>query len=165
MEQLFFRRKKKEQTSWLKKDKSIRDYLHSLFPDTDRLKIEYIKNSIIIYLYIPEISLVLGENNSKLAEVMKGIYKVINDEKVAVKVNLVEVKKVYSHAQSIANLIVGQLKKRMRSRQIIRNIAKRMTTERDIKGLAIRINGLIDGSEIAQKKIYPRPNATQHQGQ
>ncbi|CAJ0855704.1 17280_t:CDS:2 [Entrophospora sp. SA101] len=45
-----------EQISWLRKDKSIRDYLHSLFPDTDRLKIEYTKNNIFIYLYIPEIT-------------------------------------------------------------------------------------------------------------
>jgi ribosomal protein S3 len=99
----FFAESRKEQINWLQKDKSIRDYFYSLFPDTDRLKIEYTKSNIFIYLYIPEISLVLGENNSKLEAVMKGIYKIINDDKVAVKINLIEVKKIFTHAQSIAN--------------------------------------------------------------
>ena len=91
----FFAENRKEQISWLTKDKSIRDYLHNLFPDIDQLKIEYSKNNIFIYLYIPEVSLVLGEDNSKLEKVMKGIYKIINDAKIKVKVNLIEVKKVF----------------------------------------------------------------------
>ncbi|CAI2173987.1 2654_t:CDS:2, partial [Funneliformis geosporum] len=143
-----------ERINLLRKDKLMRDYLYSLFPDICRLKTEYSRSKITVYLYMPEISLVLGENNSKLAEVMKGIYKIVDDDKIAVKVNLTEVKRIYTNAQSIANLIVGQLKKRTRSRQIIRNIAKMVSAEREIKGLAININGLIDASEIAQKKKF-----------
>ena len=148
----FFAESKKEQINWLKKDKLIRDYLHSLFPDTDRLKIEYTKSNIFIYLYIPEISLVLGEDNSKLEAVMKGIYKIINDDKVAVKISLIEVKKIYTHAQSIANLIAGQLKKRTRSRQVIKTLLTRIATEREVKGVKIEVSGRLDESDIAQTK-------------
>ncbi|MCE8163582.1 MAG: 30S ribosomal protein S3 [Candidatus Moeniiplasma glomeromycotorum] len=150
----FFAENKEEEINLLKRDKAIRDYLHLLFPDTDRLKIEYTKNNVFVNLYIPEISLVLGENNAKLAKIMKDIYQMINDEKVAVKINLIEVKKIYSHAQSIANLIVGQLKKRARSRQIMGDITRKISVEREIKGFAVHINGLIDGQEIAQKKKF-----------
>ena len=148
----FFAENKEKQINWLKKDKSIRDYLHSSFPDIDRLKIEYTKNNIFIYLYIPEISLVLGEDNSKLTAVMKDVYKIVNDEKIAVKINLIEVKRVYSHAQSIANLIAGQLKKRTRSRQVLKNLLMKLAAEREVKGAKIEISGRLDESDIAQTK-------------
>jgi len=148
----FFAKNKKEQINLLQRDKAIRDYLYSFFPDIDRLKIEYTKSGIFIHLYIPEISLVLGEDNSKLEKVMKGIYKIINDDKVAVKVNLIEVKKVYTHAQSIANLIAGQLKKRTRSRQVIKTLLSKLAAEREVKGAKIKISGRLDESDIAQTK-------------
>jgi small subunit ribosomal protein S3 len=126
----------------------MRDYLYSLFPDICRLKIEYSKKNITVYLYIPEISLVLGENNSKLAEVMQGIYKIIDDEKIPVKVNLVK----EENAQSIANLVVGRLKKRTRSRQVIKNLLTKLAAEREIKGVKIEVSGRLDESDIAQTK-------------
>ncbi|MDR1670109.1 MAG: 30S ribosomal protein S3 [Spiroplasmataceae bacterium] len=148
----FFAENKKEQINWLTKDKLIRDYLQKTFPDIDRLKIEYSKTNISIYLYIPEISLVLGEDNSKLDKVMKEIYEIINDIKIKVKVNLIEVKKIYSHAQSIANLIASQLKKRMRSRQIVKNLLTKIAIEREVKGVKVEISGRLDESDIAQTK-------------
>src|SRR6185503_8367840 len=148
----FFSENKKEQINWLQKDKLTRDYLFSLFPDIDRLKIECTKNNIFIYLYIPEISLVLGEDNSKLEKVMKGIYKIIDDDRVAVKVNLIEVKRVYTQAQSIANLIAGQLKKRARLRQVVKILLTRLAAEREVRGAKIEISGRLDESDIAQTK-------------
>ncbi|WNE39971.1 MAG: 30S ribosomal protein S3 [Mycoplasmataceae bacterium] len=148
----FFAENRKEQNNYLTKDKLIRDYLKKLFPDIDRLKIEYSKTNIFIYLYIPEVSLVLGEDNSKLEKVMKGIYDIVNDAKIKVKVSLIEVKKIYANAQSIANLISGQLKKRMRSRQIIKNILSKITLEREVKGAKIEISGRLDESDMAQTR-------------
>jgi small subunit ribosomal protein S3 len=96
--------------------------------------------------------LVLGEDNSKLEAVMKNIYRIVDDNKIAVKINLIEVKKVYSHAQSIANLIAGQLKKRIRSRQVIKTLLKYITFERENKGVKIKISGRLDESDNAQTK-------------
>lgn len=148
----FFAENRKEQNNYLTKDKLIRDYLKKLFPDIDRLKIEYSKTNVFIYLYIPEVSLVLGESNSKLEKVMKGIYDIVNDAKIKVKVSLIEVKKIYANAQSIANLISGQLKKRMRSRQIIKNILSKIILEREVKGAKIEISGRLDESDMAQTR-------------
>ncbi|CAI2162209.1 12444_t:CDS:2 [Funneliformis geosporum] len=127
----FFLKSKEKSFDWLKRDKLIRDYFASLFPDTAQLKVEYTRNAIFIYLYIPEINLVLGESNEKLDKILKDIYALINDSKIAVKINLIEVKKVYANAQAIANLIVGQLKKRVSSRQIFRSIERNLSEERE----------------------------------
>ncbi|KLL05299.1 MAG: 30S ribosomal protein S3 [Mycoplasmataceae bacterium RV_VA103A] len=146
----FFAENRKEQINLMQRDQAIRNYLYSLFPDTDRLKIEYTKNTIFIFLYIPEISLVLGEDNSKIETVMKGIYKIINDDKIAVKINLVEVKKVYTHAQSIANLIAGQLKKWIPVKQILKNVLAKVEFEREIKGGGVEMKGILNNTGIAQ---------------
>jgi small subunit ribosomal protein S3 len=95
---------------------------------------------------------VLGEDNSKLETVMKGIYKIIGDDKIAVKINLVEVKRIYSHAQSIANLIAGQLRKRINSRQILKTLLMKLSAEREVKGAKIEISGRLDESDIAQTR-------------
>jgi ribosomal protein S3 len=149
----FFAENKEEQITFLKRDKAIRDYIHSYvtFLDIAQLKTEYTKNSISIRLYVPRVDVALGERGGELESVLKGLYQIISDDKVAVKLDLVKIK---NHAQLLANLITEQLKKRTRSRQIIRSIAKQVATEREAKGLTIRINGLIDGSEIAQKKRF-----------
>src|SRR6185503_20930839 len=107
----YFSEGKRDRINWLEKDKIIRDYFRSVLPDIVKLRIDYSTNSIFVYLYISEIHLILGENNEKLNKIIKDVYKLVNDDKIAVKINLIEVKKVYTHAQSIANLIKGQLNK------------------------------------------------------
>ncbi|CAH1755777.1 15085_t:CDS:10 [Entrophospora sp. SA101] len=133
-------------------DKLIRDYLNTLFPDIVQLKIEYTKNNIFIYLHIAEISLVLGENNEKLDKLMKEMYRIINNEEVALKVNLVEVKNIYTQAQSIANLLASQLRKRSPSRLVLRNLLNKLSLEREVKGAKIQVGGRLDGGEIAQQR-------------
>jgi len=150
----FFPENKQDQFNWLERDKLIRDYLQQVFPDTTQLRIEYSKNNIFIYLYIPEINLVLGENNEKIEKVMKNIYSRINDVKISVKMNLIEVKNIYGHAQSIANLISGQLKKRLSYRLIIRDILSKLSSDREAKGIKIELSGRLDGKEIAETKKF-----------
>jgi len=150
----FFPENKQDEVNWLERDKLIRDYLHQVFPDTTQLRVEYNKNNIFIYLYIPEINLVLGENNEKIQKVMKNIYSRINDAKISVKINLIEVKNIYGHAQSIANLISGQLKKRLSYRLIIRDILSKLSLDRETKGIKIELSGRLDGKEIAETKKF-----------
>jgi len=84
--------------------------------------------------------------------VIKDIYGLVNDNNIAVKINLVEVKKIYTHAQSIANLIAGQLKKRTRSRQVIKTLLTKLAAEREIKGVKVEVSGRLDESDNAQTK-------------
>jgi small subunit ribosomal protein S3 len=94
----------------------------------------------------------LGENNEKLNKIIKDIYKIINDDKIAVKINLIEVKKIYAHAQSIANLIKEELKKRTRYLLVIRNLLSKLAAEREVRGAKIEVSGRLDGSEYGQTK-------------
>ncbi|CAG8685127.1 8479_t:CDS:2, partial [Ambispora leptoticha] len=149
----YFSEGKRDRINWLERDKLIRDYFSSALPNTVRLRAEYSTNSIFLYLYISELSLVLGENNERLNKIIKNVYKIINDDKVAVKINLIEIKKTYAHAQSIANLIAGQLQKRIFSGMVLRNVLNKISLEKgEVKGVKIKLKGLMDNSKIAQTK-------------
>jgi small subunit ribosomal protein S3 len=148
----FFPSNQKEQSSFLRENKLIRDYLYKVFPDIAQLKIERNQNKIFVYLSIPEVSLVLGENQENLKKVVKKINLLINNDKVAVQLNLIEVKKVYSCAQTIANLVASQLKKRLPFRLVLRNINSKLVMEKEVKGAKIKISGRLDGAEIARSE-------------
>ncbi|WP_322632126.1 hypothetical protein [endosymbiont DhMRE of Dentiscutata heterogama] len=148
----FFPENKQDQVNWAIKDLSIRNYLYSLLPDIVRLETYYTKNSILIrpHLTEAEIILLLDKNNSKLETVLKGIYKIVNDEKISVKVDLKKVKKIYAHAQSIANLISGQLKKWIPVKQILKNVLAKVEYEPEIKGGGVEMKGILNNTGIAQ---------------
>ena len=82
-------------------------------PDIAQLKIDYNRSNIFIYLYIPEINLVLGEKQENLTKIAKPTNSLINDSKIKLRFNLIEVKKVYSCAQTVANLVASQIKNRL----------------------------------------------------
>jgi len=149
----YFSEGKKDRINWLEKDRLIREYFRLVLPNIVRLRVDYSTTNIFVYLYIPEVNLILGENNEKLNKIIKGVYKIINDDKIAVKINLIEIKKIYTYAQSVANLIAEQLKKRLFSGMVLRNMLSKLSFERsEVKGAKIQIKGRLDGSEIAQTK-------------
>ena len=147
-----FPENKAKQIEWIKKDKKIRSFFKELFPEISKLKIEYTKHDIFFFVHIPNINLALGENNKKMDLIMKNLYQIIEDKKINLKVNLIEVKKIYTNAQAIADTIASQLKKRVHFRLVLRNLLSKVITERENKGIKIKVKGLIDNSDIAQTK-------------
>lgn len=92
----------------------------------------------------------MGENQKNLAIIVKKINFLINDSQINLKLNLLEVKKVYTSAQAIANLVAGQIKKRLPFRLVLRNITNKFATERELKGAKVQVSGRLNGSEIAR---------------
>jgi small subunit ribosomal protein S3 len=133
-------------------DSSIRNYFGSLFSDVVKLKIEYLRDEVFVYLYISGLETFLSENGGNIEKISKDLSKKIGSEKYYFRINIIEVKNSYSRAQSVANLISSQLKKRMRSRMVIKNIISRMSSERDVKGIKIEVSGRLDESDISQTR-------------
>lgn len=150
----FFTKNEKEQAIYLKRNKTIRDYFSSIGLDISRLKIEYTRNTLNINVYVTDTTVALGEGNNRINEILNSLKKIINEEKVILKVNIIGIKNIYSDAQAIAGVIVAQLKKRLRSRAIVRDVFFRMASERENKGAKIVLRGLIDGNDMAQTKKF-----------
>lgn len=148
----FFPKSKKDLISWIEKDELIRNYFYSVFPDIDLLKIRYAQNKIVIYLYVSGINLVLGVNNENSDKILKSVYSLIKNDKVIVEINLIEIRKIYSHAQLVANLISRQLKEKFSSRWISKNMLLNVKKENEVKGVKIILQGCLDGSKLSRIK-------------
>lgn len=150
----FLPKTRQERNNWLLVNKLIRDYLFFVFPDIVNFKIDYSGSILFIYVYVSEIVL----SNEKFNEIPKKIESIIIDNNFLksplVKVNLVEVRDIYSDAQSIANIIAGQMEQRISTRVFLRKIMSRISFERDVKGVKIEVKGRLDGSEISQRKKF-----------
>jgi small subunit ribosomal protein S3 len=153
----FFPTSKKEQISYLKRFKLIQNYLYRLFPDIAQLRTEINHNNIHVYLTIPEINLVLGEDGKNTDKIVKELTSLINDDKISLRLNLTEVKNVYANAQTIANLMASQIKKRSPIRLIFRNMINKIRFSAEkfrerVKGGKLEARGILDASGIAQTK-------------
>lgn len=150
----FFAENKKQTTALVKIDKQIRDYLYDTIDDIAQLKTEYLGNTIFVYLFVTDVNVVLGENNNKIDEIIKDLNQKISTRNAILKLNLIEVKELYSNAQAIANLIKSQLKKRMRFRLVLRNVLPKIITKREVQGLKISVKGLVDEVDMKQRKSH-----------
>ena len=152
----FFPTNKQEKIGWLLRNKKIRDYFSTNFANVTRLRIEYTKSCLFIYLYLPEQSIAGEKNKNKLDNVLKDLRKLINEKEsnFTIKVNLIEVKNVYLHAQGIADTIAEELKNRVSSRIVIRRVLSKASFEKENKWVNIQIKGRLDGSEIAQTRKF-----------
>ena len=113
------------------------------------MKIQHSSNSIFIYLYIPEINLILGNEQGNLEKIKEKIGSLINNKK-KINLNLVEIKNVYGCAQTIANLVASQIKKRVPFRLVLRDLSSKLSFERALEGAEIWISGRLGGTDIAR---------------
>jgi len=150
----FFSDNSEHKKSWLKKDKIIRDYFKKNFPDVVKIKKEHVREKIFVYVYITNISLLIDKEGRDIDTILVDLYRELKDKEISIKINLIEIKNDYLHAQSITNLICSQIKKRIHTRFVIKNVLSKVFLEKEIKGIKIEISGRLDGSEISQKRKF-----------
>jgi small subunit ribosomal protein S3 len=67
-----------------------------------------------------------------------------------VKIHLIEIKRVFSNAQYVANMIASRIKARTPFRVALRTVISKVTAQKEVKGIKVKISGRLDGSEIAK---------------
>lgn len=148
----YFPAKKKEQACWLQQDKLIRDYLFSRFPEITQVKIERTKAELFIFVYSPNVSLITGESNDNLDQILTKITNIVNEKKTIVKLYLNEERKIYSSAQAIANDLARKLESRVAWQSLRQDFLRKVAAEKEVQGIKIRIGGCLEKGGIAQRK-------------
>ncbi|CAJ0844215.1 18343_t:CDS:2 [Entrophospora sp. SA101] len=93
-------------------NKLIRDYLFSRFPEITQIKIERTKVELFIFVHSPNTSLITGESNDNLDQILTKITDIVNEKKIVTKLHLKEERRIYTSAQAIANDLAHKLKSR-----------------------------------------------------
>ncbi|WNE41497.1 MAG: 30S ribosomal protein S3 [Mycoplasmataceae bacterium] len=140
----------KKQADFLRQDKLIRDYINLASKDVVKIRIERSSSGLFVFVSTTNVSYLIEKNNERLEKIVKKVQEIVDNKKIDVKIHLFEIKKVFSNAQYVANLIASRIKARTPFRIALRTVLSKVTAQKEVKGIKIKISGRLDGSEIAK---------------
>jgi small subunit ribosomal protein S3 len=142
----------------LVEDHKIRKFLKKSLYDAGIPKIEIERDATKarIHIHCARPGVVIGKGGTEIERTRKACDDIINKsrkEKLAVYVNVVEVKQVDKNAQLVAESIAGQLENRVSFRRAMKqSIGRAMRF--GAKGIKVQVSGRLGGAEIARTEHY-----------
>ena len=137
----------------LKEDDDIRrmikkDYYAAAI---SKICIERAANNITINIYSGRPGVAIGKEASGVKEIKAKVEKIAKGK--AVSINILEVKRVDTDSQLIAESIAAQLEKRSQFRRVMKQAMVR-AMKSGVKGIKTMVSGRLDGAEIARVEHY-----------
>lgn len=143
----------------------MRAYIRKHLPDAciDRVEITRSRGSVRVLIATARPGLVIGRRGAQIRELekaLRNIYTAIQRKYkpnakptgFQFKIDIQEIKEGEAYAQVLAEEIVGQLERRMRSRRVLRQMLDKARRNPKVKGVKIRLAGRLNGAEIARQE-------------
>jgi len=142
----------------LVEDYNIRKYLKKKLYDAGIPKIEIERDATKarIHIHCARPGVVIGKGGTEIEKTRKACENIINKnraEKLAVYVNVVEVKQIDKNAQLVAENIAQQLENRVSFRRALKQAIGR-AMRFGSKGIKVQVSGRLGGAEIARTEHY-----------
>ena len=142
----------------LVEDYKIRKFLKKQLYDAGIPKIEIERDATKarIHIHCARPGIVIGKGGTEIEKTRKACEKIINEkraDKLAVYVNVVEVKQVDKNAQLVAESIALQLENRVSFRRALKQAIGR-AMRFGAKGIKTQVSGRLGGAEIARTEHY-----------
>ena len=142
----------------LVEDYKIRKLLKKQLYDAGIPKIEIERDATKarIHIHCARPGIVIGKGGAEIEKTRKACEKIINEkraDKLAVYVNVVEVKQVDKNAQLVAESIALQLENRVSFRRAMKQAIGR-AMRFGAKGIKAQVSGRLGGAEIARTEHY-----------
>lgn len=143
--------------SLLKEDYKIREYIYQFlllnkvgYSGITKLIIKRDETKKRIYIEIQSVvpGRIVGKSGAFLRTLDQELSILLKNRKVLI--NIVEIKKPYTEASILVDVLVKKLEERVSFRMCIREILKRYRTEDELKGIKVQIAGRLNGAEIAR---------------
>ena len=142
----------------LVEDYMLRKHLKKTLYDAGIPKIEIERDStkVRIHIFCARPGVIIGKGGAEIEKTRKACDNIINknrQDKLAVYVNVVEVKQVDKNAQLVAESIAQQLENRVSFRRAMKqSIGRAMRF--GAKGIKVQVSGRLGGAEIARTEHY-----------
>lgn len=142
----------------LVEDYNLRKYLKKKLYDAGipKIEIERDPTKVRIHIHCARPGVVIGKGGVEIEKTRKDCEKIVNKdraEKLAVYVNVVEVKQVDKNAQLVAENIATQLENRVGFRRAMKQCIGR-AMRFGAKGIKVQVSGRLGGAEIARTEHY-----------
>lgn len=121
-----------------------------------KIEIERDATKVRIHIYCARPGVVIGKGGDKIEVIRKACEKIVNKdrkEKLAVYVNVIEVKQIDKNAQLVAENVAAQLENRVGFRRAMKQAISR-AMRFGAKGIKIQVSGRLGGAEIARVEHY-----------
>lgn len=141
----------RDMKAWLAEDEAIRDIIMKKIglAGISRIEIERTANRYKVFIKAAKPGIIIGRGGKGIEDLTRLLEKTIKG-KVALSLNVEELKRTEISSAVIAQSIAWDLEKRMRYRRTIKKYLDQIMQNRDAKGCKIAVAGRLDGNEIAR---------------
>ena len=154
---------KKNMPHYLEEDFKIRKFLNKKLPKgiIESIEIERDETTVRIIIKTSRPALVIGRGGegvtklrNEIEEIIKGINRKRNyeEERKAIKIEILSVKDPWSSANLTAWWVALQLEKRMPYRRALKMALNKIMVSKEVKGARIRVSGRLNGVDISRKE-------------
>ncbi len=143
----------KKYVGYLKGDVAVRDFLNKRLKNmaVDRVELERGADALNILIFTARPGLIIGRGGTGVEDLKSAIRNLLK-KKVAVRIEIQEIKNPEASASIMAESIVDQIEKRIPYRRVMKQTLSKMLANKDVKGAKIQISGRLDGAEIARSE-------------
>lgn len=149
----------KKYVPYLKDDVAVRDFLTSKLKNAgvDRVEIERGTESLNIIIFTARPGLLIGRGGGGIEDLKISIRKLLKN-KIAVRMEVQEIKNPETSAAVMAESIVEQIERRIPFRRIMKQTLFKIMANKQNKGAKIQLGGRLDGAEIARTEHLEEGN-------
>ncbi|MFH1462201.1 MAG: 30S ribosomal protein S3 [bacterium] len=147
---------KKKLPQYLEEDFRIREFLKEKIGKlgVEKVEIERFPEKILVIIFSARPGLIIGRGGGGVEELKKqldrNIFKKVQRKEV--KIEIKEVRDVWSSAALSAQWIAQQLERRIPHRRVLKQILDRITAVKNNKGVRVEVSGRLGGAEIARRE-------------
>jgi small subunit ribosomal protein S3 len=143
--------KKTDMPGYILQDFTIRRFLdkHYDFAGIAEVEIERTNEQLTVLISTARPGLLIGRKGKKLDELKVDLAKLVNDDKVPVKIVINELGRPELDARIVGQSVAEQLSKRMPFRRVLKKTLA-STMAAGAKGIKIRISGRLGGAEMGR---------------
>ena len=144
---------KKKTPQYLEEDFKIRVFLEKKLKDcaVQNVEIERFYGKLTVIINSARPGLIIGRGGKGAEDLKKEIDKVLKS-KAELRVEIREIKNVWTSAPLANQWIAQQLEKRMPHRRVIKQAMEKIMFNKDVMGARIEVSGRLGGSEIARRE-------------
>jgi len=148
---------RKKFPEYLEEDFKIRELLKKKIGKLglEKIEIERFPGKLNIIIFSARPGLIIGRGGSGVEELKKELESKVfknNKTKKEVRLEIREVKDIWSSATLSAQYIAQQIERRVHFRRVLKQALSKIVLSRQVKGARIEVAGRLNGIEIARRE-------------
>lgn len=138
---------------YLKDDVAVRNFLEKKLKNVgiDRIEIERGTDLLNIIIYTARPGLLIGRGGGGVEDLKNSVQQLVKN-RLAIRIEIQEIKNPELSAKVMAESIVDQIEKRIPFRRTMKQSLSKIMANKQAKGAKIQLGGRLDGAEIARSE-------------